>query len=51
MVEYALKRVKIHNMAAKEQQNAINEVRLLASINSPYIVCYKEAFIFQQELW
>jgi len=43
--EYALKRVKLLNLSEKEKQNALNEVRILASIQSPYIVGYKEAFI------
>lgn len=29
----------------KEKQNALNEVRILASIDSPYIISYKDAFI------
>lgn len=29
----------------KEQENALNEVRLLASINHPHIVQYKDSFI------
>ncbi|CAD8110990.1 unnamed protein product [Paramecium primaurelia] len=43
--EYALKKVKLQNLNDKEKQNAMNEVRLLASVKHPNIICYKEAFI------
>jgi NIMA (never in mitosis gene a)-related kinase len=42
---YALKKVKIMNLSEKEQENALNEVRILASIKNHYIVSYKEAFV------
>ena len=42
---YALKKVKIHSLSNKEKQNALNEVRILASVNSPYVISYKESFI------
>jgi NIMA (never in mitosis gene a)-related kinase 1/4/5 len=29
---YALKKVKLENLSTKEKENAINEVRILASI-------------------
>ena len=32
------------NLSTKEKENALNEVRILASINNPNIVAYKEAF-------
>jgi NIMA (never in mitosis gene a)-related kinase len=41
---YALKHVKILKLTQKEKQNALNEVRILASLSSPFIVKYKEAF-------
>jgi NIMA (never in mitosis gene a)-related kinase len=28
----------------KEKENALNEVRILASINHPNVIAYKEAF-------
>jgi NIMA (never in mitosis gene a)-related kinase 1/4/5 len=31
-------------LSAKEKENALNEVRILASINHPNIAGYKEAF-------
>ena len=42
--EYAMKKVKMNALSEKEKQNALNEVRILASISSPYIIGYKEAF-------
>ena len=33
------------NLSDKEKENALNEVRILASINNPNVVSYKEAFI------
>lgn len=43
--EYALKKVKILNLSEKEKINALNEVRILASITNPNVISYKEAFI------
>lgn len=42
--EYALKKVKMISLSAKEKENALNEVRILASINNPNVIAYKEAF-------
>ena len=42
---YALKKVKMKSLNPKEKKNALNEVRILASVNSPYVISYKEAFI------
>lgn len=41
---YALKKVKMQKLSAKEKENALNEVRILASVNHPNIAGYKEAF-------
>lgn len=41
---YALKKVKLPSLSDKEKQNALNEVRLLASVQDPNIIGYKEAF-------
>ena len=46
---YALKKVKINKLNKKEQINALNEVRILASINSPYVIGYKESFIDESD--
>ena len=42
---YALKKVKMLNLTDKEKENALNEVRILASINHNGVIAYKEAFI------
>eukprot|EP00349_Pseudokeronopsis_sp_Brazil_P000489 CAMPEP_0202963694 /NCGR_PEP_ID=MMETSP1396-20130829/7709_1 /ASSEMBLY_ACC=CAM_ASM_000872 /TAXON_ID= /ORGANISM="Pseudokeronopsis sp., Strain Brazil" /LENGTH=158 /DNA_ID=CAMNT_0049685129 /DNA_START=13 /DNA_END=489 /DNA_ORIENTATION=+ len=42
--EYAMKKVKMMKLSEKEKQNALNEVRILASIQHPNIIGYKEAF-------
>lgn len=42
--EYALKRVKLMNLNAKERENALNEIRIIASIRNVNLVGYKEAF-------
>lgn len=42
---YALKMVEMRNLSDKEKDNAINEVRILASIDHQNIISYKEAFI------
>ena len=41
---YALKKVKLLNLTEKEKINALNEVRILASVKSQYVISYKEAF-------
>lgn len=41
---YAMKKVKMGKLSAKEKENALNEVRILASINHPNVIGYKEAF-------
>lgn len=45
---YALKKVLFRNLKQKEKENALNEIRILASINHPNIVAYKEAFVDQE---
>jgi NIMA (never in mitosis gene a)-related kinase len=46
---YALKKVKLINLSEKEKQNALNEVRILASIKSNFVISYKEAFFEENE--
>lgn len=41
---YAMKSVKISQLNTKEQENSLNEIRILASITHPNIIAYKEAF-------
>lgn len=42
---YALKRVFLNKLSDKEKHNALNEVRILASVSSINVVSYKEAFL------
>lgn len=42
---YALKKVKMNKLSDKERDNALNEVRILASIQHKSICAYHEAFI------
>ena len=44
-LEYALKRIDLQNMRRMQVQDALNEVRLLASLHHPHIVRFQEAFI------
>jgi NIMA (never in mitosis gene a)-related kinase len=50
---YALKKVKMVKLSEKEKENALNEVRILASIQHKSICSYHEAFIDEpsQSLW
>ena len=41
---YALKTVILEKLSKKEQENSVNEVRILASVNHPNVIGYKEAF-------
>ena len=41
---YAMKKVKLQKLSSKEKENALNEVRILASISHPNVIGYKEAF-------
>ena len=41
---YALKSVILEKLNKKEQRNSVNEVRILASVNHPNVIGYKEAF-------
>lgn len=45
--------VKLSHLSEKERENAINEVRILASVNHPNVIQYKEAFINEESksLW
>jgi len=43
--EYALKKVPLAKLSDKEKANALNEVRILASIHNPFIISYKQAFV------
>jgi NIMA (never in mitosis gene a)-related kinase len=40
-----MKKVKMEELSEKERSNSLNEIRILASIQHPNIISYKEAFI------
>jgi|ERR1711934_180928 len=42
---YALKEVSLSSLPARERDDAVNEVRLLASVSHPNIIKYYEAFV------
>ena len=44
-IEYAMKKVDINDLTFKEKQNALNEVRILASIVHNNIIGYKDSFV------
>ena len=46
---YALKKVKFSKLNEKEKSNALNEIRILASINNKNIISYKEAFFDEND--
>jgi NIMA (never in mitosis gene a)-related kinase len=41
---FAMKTIRMEQLNAKEKDSALNEVRLLASIDSPNVIKYKGAF-------
>jgi NIMA (never in mitosis gene a)-related kinase len=43
----------MRSLGEKEKDNAINEVRILASVKHPCVSSYKEAFVDEasQSLW
>lgn len=42
---YALKEADVRKMSALERADAVNEIRLLASVKHPNVVRYHEAFL------
>jgi NIMA (never in mitosis gene a)-related kinase len=46
---YALKKVKMLNLTEKEKMNSLNEVRILASLKTSFVISYKEAFFDENE--
>ena len=46
---YALKKVQFLNLSEKEKMSSLNEIRVLASIKSKYVVNYKEAFLDEKD--
>ena len=46
---YALKKVKFLKLKEKEKLNALNEIRILSSINNQNVISYKEAFFDEKD--
>ena len=46
---YAMKKVKLMKITSKEKENALNEIRILASVNHKNVIGYKEAFFDEKE--
>jgi len=48
---YALKKVRMNRLKPKEKKNALNEVRIMASIQNSNVISYKEAFFDDEKGW
>lgn len=48
---YALKKVELSQLNENERQNALNEVRIIASMRHQNIVNFYECFIDERCLW
>ena len=46
---YALNKVQLLNLSEKQMLSSLNEIRVLASIKSKYVVNYKEAFLDEKD--
>lgn len=42
---YALKKIKVDKLTAKEKINSLNEIRVIASLRHPNVIVYKESFL------
>lgn len=45
---YAMKKVSMSRLTPKEKANALNEIRIIASIRSDHVVEYRESFFDEQ---
>ena len=50
-LEYAMKEVNIKQLNHREREEAVNEIRLLASVQHPNIIRYCEAFLERDSLY
>lgn len=48
-LEYAMKKVKMAALSKKEKEAALNEVRILASVEHKNVIGYKDAFFEEKE--
>ena len=42
---YAMKQIDINDLTFWEKSNALNEIRILASLDHPNVIAYREAFV------
>ncbi|KAJ4462700.1 putative Serine/threonine-protein kinase Nek8 [Paratrimastix pyriformis] len=42
---YCMKQIDIGQLSRRERDDAVNEVRILASLNSPYVIHYFDSFV------
>lgn len=47
---YVLKRINLGDLSESDQRDAIQEVQLMARLNSPYVVKYYDSFIEDSRL-
>ena len=47
---YVIKTVRISELTRKEQHDAINEVKILAQLESDYVVRYYDSFMDEESL-
>ena len=40
-----MKKVKLTTLSNKEKESALMEIRILSSIESPYVISYKDCFL------
>ena len=48
---YVIKRIDMSGMSEKEQRGAVNEVHVMASLSSPFVVRYFDSFIEAAQLF
>jgi NIMA (never in mitosis gene a)-related kinase len=44
-----MKKVKLENISEKDKENALNEIRIIASISNKNIIGYKDSFIDENQ--
>lgn len=50
-VHYVIKRINLSRMTEQEKDEAMREVEVLAKLQHPYIVAYKESFEYEKNLY
>lgn len=50
-LSYVIKNVRIAELPFKEQNEAINEVKILAQLDNPYVVQYFDSFLQNDSLY